>query len=267
MPLINLNDIDMYYEVSGTNGIPVVLIHGVTISHILWELQVPILEPHFKVINLDLRNHGNSSKLDMEITMELLADDVKQLLDKLEIKEAIIIGESMGCFVSMEFTLKYQEMTKGLVLSCGARAYNDDIGAKSLLDGWLSHLQNDIDQFIEKDGLTIACKKCREIEAAKGIFEEYEKMVRSYPKYSMDRVIKGIQNFNVKDRLKEIECPTLIIHGKRDRVIPKFFAEEVHRLIKNSELFLIDGCHFALVHDFNKFNQILLEFLKKLSLC
>lgn len=64
MPLLKVNDIEMYYEISG-NGFPVVLIHGVTISHVLWELQVQEFSKHYKVINLDLRNHGDSTKLDM----------------------------------------------------------------------------------------------------------------------------------------------------------------------------------------------------------
>ena len=97
------------------------------------------------------------------------------------------------------------------------------------------------------------------------LFEEYEEMLRSYPEFAMPRVIRGIQNFNVKNRLNEIKATTLIIHGKRDRVVPKFFAEEVHRIIVNSEFHLINGCHFALVHDYEKFNEILLDFLRKIA--
>ncbi|MFX0126360.1 MAG: alpha/beta fold hydrolase [Candidatus Hodarchaeota archaeon] len=265
MPFAKINDIEMYYETSGIEGFPVILIHGVTISHILWKFQVPFLQPYFKVINLDLRNHGKSSKVETEITMELLADDVKLLLDELGIDEAIIIGESMGCFVSMEFALKYPEITKALVLTCGANADNTHFAAKAVLNGWISDFQEDPEIFIKRDVPHIACRKCRNLESAKDLFDEYYKLLRSYPKNPMINVFEGIKKFNVKDRLKEINCPTLIIHGKRDSLIGLPFANEVHQLIKNSLLEVINACHFALVHDPERFNEILLEFLKKNS--
>jgi pimeloyl-ACP methyl ester carboxylesterase len=241
MSFANINDIKMYYEVSGVEGFPVVLIHGVTISHILWKFQVPILGQNFKVINLDLRNHGKSSKVDSEITMELLADDVKLLLDEIGIDEAAIVGESMGCFVSMEFALKYAEKTKMLVLTCGASADNTHFAAKNIIDGWIADFQEGPDVFIKRDVPYIACRKCRTADSAKYLFDEYEKLLHSYPKNSIISVFEGIKKFNVKDRLKEITCPTLIIHGKKDRLIGLPFANEVNQLIENSQIEVMIG--------------------------
>jgi 3-oxoadipate enol-lactonase len=261
---MKVNDIEMYYEVSG-KGVPVILIHGVTISHILWKLQVPEFSQHFKVVNLDLRNHGDSTKVDSEITMELLADDVKELLDGLKIENAYIVGESMGCFVSLEFALKYPECTRALILTCGAWADNTLLPAKMLMDSWIEHFREGGDVFFRKDVPSIACRKCRQLKEAHDLFDEYEKLLRNYPKETMIWVFKGIKKFNVKNRLSQIECPTLIIHGKRDRLIPLPFVREMHTLIKNAQLEILDGCHFALVHNHEKFNEIIIEFLKELE--
>ncbi len=263
LPFANVNDINLYFEVSGVEGFPIILIHGVTISHILWKFQVPVLNPRFKVINLDLRNHGQSSTTDNEITMELLADDIKLLLDRLEITEAIIIGESMGCFISMEFALKFPEKTKALVLTCGANSDNSHVLAKMVLDDWIAHFQEGAEVFIKNEVPLIVCKKCRRVEGAKEMLDEYEKLLRSYPKNAIIQVFKGIQKFNVKNQLKQIKSPTLIIHGKKDKIIPLSFARQVHELIPNSQLEVLDACHFALVHDYPKFNEILLKFLEQ----
>ncbi len=194
--------------------------------------------------------------------MELLADDVKGLLDGLNIKEACIIGESMGCFVSMEFALKYPETTKFLILTCGAAADNTHVGAIMLLDSWIEHFKEDGGAFYEKDVPLIACKNCRKMDAAKGIFDKYQTLLQTYPQNPIIRVFEGIKKFNARDRLKQISCPTLIIHGKRDKLIPLPFVQETHELIKNSELEILNGCHFALVHEHERFNEIVLNFLK-----
>lgn len=106
MAKIKVNDIDMYYEIHG-EGEPLVLIEGLGYSTWMWCKQVEELSKKFKVIIFDNRGVGETDKPDMEYSIEMFADDLADLLSKLEIKKAHILGVSMGGFVAQEFAIKY----------------------------------------------------------------------------------------------------------------------------------------------------------------
>ena len=85
----------LYYEVRGT-GRPLVLIHGWQCSHVFWQRNVDELARDFTVVTLDLRGHGNSSKGLHGITIKQFACDVYDLINYLDLKDAVVMGWSMG---------------------------------------------------------------------------------------------------------------------------------------------------------------------------
>ncbi len=92
----NSGNIEIYYEDHGT-GAPVVLIHGYPLNGASWEKQVPVLlEAGYRVITYDRRGFGNSSQPTTGYDYDTFAADLKALVDKLDLREAVLAGFSMG---------------------------------------------------------------------------------------------------------------------------------------------------------------------------
>lgn len=104
---------------SGPGGAPaVLLVHGVTSSHLAWML-LPELLPHVRLIAPDLRGRGRSNRLGGPGGMAVHADDLAAVLDALGIEQAVVVGHSMGAFVSVVFAHRHPERVSRLLLVDG----------------------------------------------------------------------------------------------------------------------------------------------------
>jgi len=105
-----------YVQLGDPRGVPVVLIHGYTDSDLDWAPLVPHLSQHFRLVIVDLRGHGVSSKPDCCYTRLDFAYDVKLLLDALGISRADIVGHSLGSIVAQTFAEFWPQRTLRVVL-------------------------------------------------------------------------------------------------------------------------------------------------------
>lgn len=112
---MELDPIELYYEERGS-GIPVIFLHGFPFDHTIWEPLLPLLEQDARLILPDLRGFGRSPVTDEIYTMRLLAEDIYQLINKLKIDKAILVGHSMGGYVSLAFAHAYPGILAGLGL-------------------------------------------------------------------------------------------------------------------------------------------------------
>jgi 3-oxoadipate enol-lactonase len=116
MPLATKRDIGIYYESHGT-GRPIVFISGLGQKSAAWQFQVPYFSDRMRVITLDNRGTGKSSRPDYPYTMDMYIGDVAAVLDSLGISEPVTLcGLSMGGMISQNFALKYPERVCGLIL-------------------------------------------------------------------------------------------------------------------------------------------------------
>ena len=102
----DVNGIKICYEIHG-KGYPIIFIHGYGAKKETWIAQIGALSEKFKVIILDLRGTGKSDRPNMLYTMDLFVDDVKALMDFLNIKKAHMAGRSMGGMIAQHLVLKY----------------------------------------------------------------------------------------------------------------------------------------------------------------
>jgi len=84
-------------------GIPLLLLHGYLESLNIWDGFFPALLPHFKVIRMDLPGHGESGVIAPIHTMEIMAESISAVLDALSVESCILIGHSMGGYVTLAF--------------------------------------------------------------------------------------------------------------------------------------------------------------------
>jgi pimeloyl-ACP methyl ester carboxylesterase len=105
-----------YVQLGNPNGQPVVLIHGYTDSDLDWAPLVPYLSHDFRLIIVDLRGHGASSKPDCCYTRLDFAYDIKLLLDALHVRRADIVGHSLGSIVAQTFAEFWPDRTQRAIL-------------------------------------------------------------------------------------------------------------------------------------------------------
>jgi 3-oxoadipate enol-lactonase len=121
------NGIDTSDELRGKGGAPwLVLSHSLACSVRMWDPQIEALKGSYRLLAYDTRGHGASDAPKGEYTLEMLADDLKALLDALGVKNPHFCGLSMGGMIGQTFALKYPGVLKTLVLAAG-------------LWGWVAH--------------------------------------------------------------------------------------------------------------------------------
>src|SRR5262245_23966907 len=95
----------------------VVLLHGFPFSKAMWNEQIRAIGARYRVIAPDLRGHGDSPAPDGVYTMDEMADDVMELLDRLQVTQPFVLGGlSMGGYVALSIALRYPERIRGLML-------------------------------------------------------------------------------------------------------------------------------------------------------
>ncbi|MBE0637880.1 MAG: alpha/beta hydrolase [Bacteroidales bacterium] len=105
----------IHYKVDG-DGEALVLLHGFIESMAIWDDFTSILSKNFKVIRIDLPGHGKTPLIEKTHSMELMAESIKAVLDGLGVKSCVMVGHSMGGYVTLEFAKQYPELLKGICL-------------------------------------------------------------------------------------------------------------------------------------------------------
>src|SRR6266516_4639836 len=115
---IEVNGIRIHYTIEG-EGPPIVLLHGYTLDRSFWDPQVRTLRRRYRVIAPDLRGFGESELGSVQTSsMDLMADDVRALLDRVALREPVVLGGlSMGVAVTLAFVEKYPERVRALFLA------------------------------------------------------------------------------------------------------------------------------------------------------
>ena len=112
--ILNLDGRSLYYEIHG-DGMPLLLVHGFPLSGELWRPLVSQLARDYRLIVPDLRGHGRS-QASATVTMAEFADDLVALLEAIgESRSVVLVGMSMGGYVSFEFYRRYRERVRALM--------------------------------------------------------------------------------------------------------------------------------------------------------
>jgi 3-oxoadipate enol-lactonase len=264
MPIVKANGINIYYEIHG-KGEPLVLIAGYGSNSKSWFCQTPILSREYRVIIFDNRGAGRSDKPDYPYTMEMMADDVAGLLNAIGVKNAHILGISMGGAIAQEFAIRYPEKTLSLILgctSCGgthSKATDPTVRATLLSMGQLTPEES------AKVLLPIVYTE-EFIVSHKDIIAEQMKERFEYPTpaHGYANQAQAVMGHDTYDRLPQIKAPTLVIAGSADKLGHVENAEMMSSRIPNAELVILEKMgHGFCVEAAEKTNSIILDFLKR----
>ncbi|MBU1868976.1 MAG: alpha/beta hydrolase [Candidatus Omnitrophica bacterium] len=260
---LRVKDIEIAYKELGF-GYPLVLIMGYGASMDLWDPGVlKELSSRYKVIIFDNRGVGKSSATDKEFTIELFADDTLQLIDALGIKQAHVLGYSMGTNIAQELALNHPEKVSKLILVEG------DCGGKEAISAAP-------DVFFELTDTT-----CPPEERVKRLISLLlpEKWLKAHPDVhnylpfpedtvsieSINRQTKAMEDWKGSfSRLTKITQPTLLITGTEDIVTPPANSFLMVQRIPGAWLVQIEGGGHGLMYQYpKKFSDIILSFLEE----
>jgi len=215
--------VQLYFEEYG-HGIPVVLIHGFPFDHTIWFPLVPLLKERARLILPDLRGFGKSPATRGVYDMGLLADDIKDMLDSLNIKQAVLAGHSMGGYVSLAFARCYPERLLGLALVASQAAAD----TPERRQGRLQTAGE-----VERRGVKSLAKTMPEkLTANPALVDLLRQLILQADPQGVAGTLRGMANReDMTRRLSEINVPTVIIAGAQDSLIPVEKSREMEQLL------------------------------------
>jgi len=251
-------------------GQPIVLIHGWPLSDAMYEYQYAYFtQQGYRVIGITLRGFGLSDKPGGKYNYDVFADDIKVVLDKLNIQNATIGGFSMGGATVVHYVAKYKAAHVSKLALFGAAAptwtkradFNYGFWTKEDVDGLIKLNNTNRPQLLQNFGQIFPAN---ETSVSPGYGAWLGTIQAQASPYAMAEGLKTLRDSDLRDDLKSITIPTLILHGKLDKICSYELAEQMHALLKNSTLVPLEKSGHALfIEELDKFNSELLKFVKK----
>ncbi len=258
---INFQDIQIHYKSAGY-GKTIVLLHGFLESLDIWKEFSTHPSSDYRVISIDLPGHGKSSDKAEIHSMELMAESVKAVLGFLKIKTCVLIGHSMGGYVTLAFAEKYPELLKGFGLF-HSYAAADTEEAKINRERTIQLVENDRPGFIQLfiPDLFATMNRKRFHTA----IERLKKQAGDTPKTGIIAALKGMKERPDRTHvLKATQHPVLFILGREDTRIPLDVALKQATLPQRCEIQILKKVgHMGYIEDKEYTLQTISYFAKK----
>lgn len=259
-----INGISLAYHDQG-NGLPLVFLHAFPLNRTMWAAQETALSPQFRIITIDLRGHGESDAPLWHYTLDQAADDVRALLDRLSIQQALFVGLSMGGYILFAFYRRYAERVKGLVLA-DTKAQADQPEGKEA--------RFQMAQTAYKKGPSAIADLMLPKLLAPATIQTRPEIVQRVRAMIEGNQVSGIagdlmamaERPDAVPLLKQITCPTQIIVGELDHATPPADATLMAERIPGAQLSIIrDAAHLSNLEQPDAFNGIVRTFASELA--
>lgn len=233
---------NLHYTESGREqqGIPVVLLHGFCETHEVWKPLKQALGKHFRVLCPDLPGFGKSPLLSGELTLPIVAKALHAWLEDLEVRSCILIGHSLGGYVSLAFLEQYPDMVEGIGLF-NSTAYADTEEKKRTRNNVISFVEkHGVEKYIESFVPPLFFHQNR--ARLQPEIKELISIARTTPKESLIAYTRAMQQR--KDRLQVLQHfrkPILYIVGDEDTAVPLENSQKQVRTLSNYELHILEG--------------------------
>jgi 3-oxoadipate enol-lactonase len=260
MPLIKVNDINLYYELHGPdNADVIVLSNGIFMSTASWAYQIAALKKHFRVLVYDCRGMWKSEHPAGAYSMEQHADDLADLLRGLGIEKAHIAGISYGGEISMIFAIKYSEMVRSLIVSSSVSQIDPLLEA--IGQSWVGALQTHDGDTLFNVTLPYNFSE-RYINVNKAPLANSAKRYAQMDFASVSELMAAFMKLDITDDLKKITSPTMVIVGEEDILKSRKYSEIIAHEIPNAELVIIPhAAHAVCLEKPGEFNSVVLGFV------
>ena len=240
--LAPVNGIKIWYASFG-QGDPVILLHGGLANSNYWGEQVRALMPRYRVIVMDSRGHGRSSRDERPFGYDLMAEDVVGLMDFLKVPKAALVGWSDGAIIGLDIAMKHPErLTRLFAFAANSDPSGvADIGSSPVFNAYIARAEK------EYEALSPTPKDY------KPFLDQIGKMWETQP------------NWTAVD-LKKIAVPTWIVDADHDEAIKRENTEFMAANIPGAGLLIQPKVsHFSFIQDPAQFDADLLHFLEHVT--
>lgn len=250
-------------------GKPIVLIHGWPLSDEMYEYQYnDLVNKNFRVIGITLRGFGKSDKPFGDYHYDIHALDIKRVLDKLDIKDAMLVGFSMGGSIAVRFVSAYNEdqVTKLVLAGAAVPSWTqrEDFPynlPQKAVDDLIKLNYSDRPKLLADFAKIFSST---ETSLNEGIGNWLNGIGLSASSHATAECLVALRDTDLRPDLEKITIPTLILHGKNDKICSFDLAEQMKAGISNSKLVAFEKSgHSLFLEETKKFNSELVKFAEK----
>ena len=252
---IAANGLEIFYREEGS-GRPLILLHGATDTHKLWQSFVPLLAKSFRVFTPDSRGHGRTINPSTKLSYRTMADDLAEFIHILDVEKPLVFGYSDGGQTALDFGMRYPAIPGALVIGGAWYRFSTEYQDSLRQSGFLSSGEIDFQKFEESASA-----------------DWRERMRKFHPNPDPDypeTLLKNLAslfwtplNYKKDDFLK-IHTPSLILVGEMDEMVPPEESRAMASLIPGAEFALIPGAtHTQVIVPGGECLPVVIEFLRR----
>ncbi|MFY9510963.1 MAG: alpha/beta fold hydrolase [Rubrivivax sp.] len=264
MPFVRSQGRDIYFERHGDSGPALLFLHGAGSNAATWWQQLPTFARQFSCLTMDIRCFGRSAAPTDEFQLPLFVDDVLALLDHQGIARVVPVGQSLGGMVGLQLALRHPQRVAGFVACDSSLAIDHPVLVDSIERRFRSVAAVSIEQrslgrwFLERQP---------ELAALYAQINHFNPSAHSLPAEAWRAAMTRLntpEHLTPTESLRRLACPTLLIVGAEDPIVPVSAMHDVAALVPGSEVVVVDNAaHSAYFEQPAVFNRVLLDFLQR----
>lgn len=263
MPFVNSHHRRIYYERHG-QGPAVLLCHGAGSNAATWWQQLPTFAARHTCITMDIRCFGRSAAPLEEFSLDNFVADVLAILDREEVQRVTHVGQSLGGFIGLQLALRHPDRVAAFVACDSSMALDHPVLLDTLAKRQISHQAVSIEQrslgrwFLENRP---------EQAALYAQINHFNPSAHAFAAKEWGSALAGLMapsSLIPMRSLRDVACPTLLLVGNEDPIVPVSVMEEVQALIHGSEVVVIqEAGHSAYFEKPHEFNSTVLDFIAR----
>jgi len=248
---------------------PIVFIHGLSGQWQNWLENIPRFAQGRRVVAMDLPGFGLSPEPRERITIELYGRVVAEMCERLELAPAVLVGNSMGGFVAAEVAIHHPETVERLMLLSSAGVSQMDVAKRPVLAaGKVAGLlaTSNVAQMrmtarrpkLRHWVMSLVCRHPSRIKPD----VMFEGLMKGANKPGFDDALRACLEYDFREHLPDIGCPTIVVWGEKDMIIPVRDADRFVELVQGARKLIFDDTgHVPMLERPRSFNACLEEFL------
>ena len=273
---LDVDGMRIHCLIAGESGSPVVLLHGAGVDSatLSWGKVIGPLSAHHRVFAPDLPGYGQSSKPDIQYTMDFYVSFVEHLLDTLHLEKVSLVGLSLGGGIALALALRSPQHIEKLVL-VDPYGILDKVVAHKLsylyvhlpfleqLSWWLVGRSHSLIRWSLLAGIIYDSAHLSD-ELVDRVYQAAREpgAGKAYISFQKNEMLWSSLRSNFTSRLREITAPTLIVYGDHDTAVPRAYVQRAHELVTNSQLYIMQGCrHWPQGEKPEEFSSVVGNFL------
>lgn len=263
MPRAIIGDVELYYERHGKGEQAIAFVNGVAMTVQAWAPQQAYFAKEYTCLFHDTRGQLRSDKPATDYTLQMHAEDLKGLLDHLQLQKVHLVGASYGSEISMIFACAYPERARTLTVITGVSELDGVL--RSAAESWAIAARHGgrcfyrcmvpwvySSEYLERNRKLLQLNEMAMEQLPESYFEGF------------DRLIKAFLLLDITAELHRIRCPTLVVSAEKDLAKPPRFGRIIHEQIPNSEFIVVPGAgHGLVIERPDEVNRIVHDFIKR----